>query len=77
VLYACAAGFPRGLLLITAYMTIGVGSLFLLLALPAVAFAVVSIIAIAFLSLFRKDATYAANRLRQLLEFYRKHRMYQ
>jgi hypothetical protein len=67
----------RGLLVITAYMTIGVGSFFLLFVIPAVVFAIVSIIAIAFVSLFGKDTAYAQNRFRQLLEFYRKHRMYQ
>jgi hypothetical protein len=67
----------RGLLLITAYMTIGVGSFFLLFVIPAVVFAIVSTIAIALVSLFRKDTAYAPNRFRQLLEFYRKHRMYE
>lgn len=67
----------RGLLLITSYMTIGVGSFFLLFVLPAVVFAIVSIISIALVSLFRKDTAYARNQFRQLVEFYRKHRMYQ
>ena len=67
----------RGLLVITAYMTIGVGSFFLLFVIPAVVFAIVCIIAIAFASLFGKDTVYAPHRFRQLLEFYRKHRMYQ
>jgi thiamine transporter ThiT len=67
----------RGLLLITGYMTIGVGGFFLLFVIPAVVFAIVSIIAIALVSLFRKDTAYARNQFRQLLEFYRKHRMYQ
>src|SRR5262249_19584822 len=67
----------RGLLLITAYMTIGVGTFSLLFVIPAVVFALVSTIAVAFLSLFEKDAAYARHRFRQLVEFYRKHRMYQ
>jgi hypothetical protein len=67
----------RGLLMITAYMTIGVGSFFLLFVIPAVVFAIVSTVAIAFMSLFRKDTAYARQRFRQLVEFYRKHRMYQ
>ena len=67
----------RGLLLITGYMTIGIGSLFLLFVIPAVVFAIVFIIAIALVSLFRKNASYAPNQFRQLVEFYRKHRMYQ
>ena len=67
----------RGLLLITSYMTIGVGSFFLLFVLPAVVFAIVSIIAIAVVSLFRNDTPYARNQFRQLVEFYRRHRMYQ
>jgi hypothetical protein len=65
----------RSLLLITAYMRIG--SFFLLFVIPAVAFATVSIIAIVLMSLFRKDTAYAQNQFRQLVEFYRKHRMYQ
>lgn len=67
----------RGLLLITTYMTIGVGSFFLLFVIPAVVFAIVSIIAIAFVSLFQRDTAYSQNKFRQLVEFYRKHRMYQ
>ena len=67
----------RGLLLITGYMTIGVGSFFLLFVIPAVVFASVSIIAIALVSLFRKDTDYSRNQFRHLVEFYRKHRMYQ
>lgn len=67
----------RGLLLITGCMTIGVGSFSLLLVIPAVACAIVSIVAIALMSLFRKDSAYAPNHFRQLVEFYRKHRMYQ
>jgi hypothetical protein len=67
----------RGLLVITAYMTIGVGGFFLLFVIPAVVFALISVIAIAIVSLFRKDAAYARNQFRRLVEFYRKHRMYQ
>jgi hypothetical protein len=67
----------RGLLLITRYMTIGIGSLSLLVVIPAVAFAIVSIIAITLLSLFRKDASYARSQFRHLVEFYWKHRIYQ
>lgn len=67
----------RGLLLITAYMTIGVGGFFILFMIPAVAFAIVYTIAIAFVSLFEKDTACAQQRFRRLVEFYRKHRMYQ
>ncbi len=67
----------RGLLLITGYMTIGVGSFFLLFVIPAVVFAIVFVIAIALVSLFRRDAPYARTQFRQLVEFYRRHRMYQ
>lgn len=73
---AALPGF-RGLLLMTACMTIGVGGFFLLFVIPAVVFAIFSIMAIALASLFRNDATYAQNRFRQLVQFYRKHRMYQ
>ena len=67
----------RGLLLITSYTTIGVGSLFLLFVIPAVVFAVLSIIAIAVVSCFREDSAYARNQFRRLVEIYWKHRMYQ
>ena len=67
----------RGLLLITAYMTIGMGSFSLLFVIPAVVFATVAIIAIGFVSLFRNDTAYAGKQFRHLVEFYRKHRMYQ
>jgi hypothetical protein len=67
----------RGLLLITAYMSIGMGTFSLLLVIPAVAFATVAIIAIALVSLFRNDTPHARKQFRQLVEFYRKHRMYQ
>ena len=67
----------RGLLFITGYMTIGMGSLSLLFVIPAVAFAIVSIIAITFVSLFRRDTAYARNQFRHLVEFYWKHRMHQ
>jgi thiamine transporter ThiT len=49
----------RGLLLLTGYMTIGVGSFALLFVIQAVAFAMVAIIAIGLVSLFRNDTTYA------------------
>jgi hypothetical protein len=58
-------------------MTIGVGSLSLLFVIPAVVFAIVSVMAIALVSLFRKDTAYARKQFRHLVEFYRKHRMYQ
>jgi hypothetical protein len=67
----------RGLLLITAYMTIGVGGFSLLFVIPALAFAIASTITIAFVSLFGKDTAYARHRFRHLVEFYRRHRMYQ
>jgi hypothetical protein len=79
-LWRCSApALPafRGLLLITAYMTIGMGNFSLLFVIPAVTFAIVAIISIALLSLFRNDATYARNQFRSLVEFYRRHRMYQ
>ncbi len=66
----------RGLLLLTAYMTAGGGTFALLFVIPAVAFAIVAIIAIALVSLFQ-DATYGPKKFRILVEFYRRHRMYQ
>jgi hypothetical protein len=67
----------RGLLLITSYMTIGMGTFSLLFVIPAVVFATVAIIAIALVSLLRNDAAYAQKKFRHLVEFCRKHRMYQ
>jgi len=67
----------RGLLLLTAYMTVGMGSFALLIAVPAVAFAIVAVVAIALVSLFRSDAAYAQRRFRELVAFYRRHRMFQ
>lgn len=67
----------RGLLLLTAYMTIGMGNFSLFFVIPAVGFAVVAIMAIALVSLLRNDIAYAQKRFRKLLEFYRRHRMYQ
>lgn len=67
----------RGLLLITAYMTIGMGNFSLFFVIPAVAFAIVAVISIALVSLFRNDGAYARKQFRKLVEFYRRHRMYQ
>jgi hypothetical protein len=67
----------RGLLLMTAYMTIGMGNFSLLFVIPAVAFAIVAITSIALVSLFLNDAAYAQKQFRNLVEFYRRHRMYQ
>ena len=67
----------RGLLLITTYMTIGMGSFSLLFVIPAVVFATVAIIAIGLVSLLRDDTACAPKQFRHLVEFYRTHRMYQ
>lgn len=67
----------RGLLLITACMTIGMGSFSLLFVIPAVAFAMVALISVALVSLFRNDAAYAQRHFKDLVQFYRRHRMYQ
>lgn len=67
----------RGLLLITSYMTIGMGALTFLVVIPAVVSAMVAVIAIALVSLFRSDPIFAPRQFRQLIDFYRRHRMYQ
>jgi hypothetical protein len=67
----------RGLLLITAYMTVGMGSFSLFIVIPTVAFATIAIMAIALVSLFRNDTAHASKQFRRLLEFYREHRVYQ
>lgn len=67
----------RGLLLITAYMTIGMGTLSLIVVVSSVVGAILAVIGIALVSLFRNDTVYARRQFRQLVEFYRRHRMYQ
>jgi len=70
------SGF-RGLLFITAYMSVGIGGFSLILAIPAVMIAIVGCLLIAAASLFRADTNFAARQFRRLVMVYYRHRMYQ
>ena len=70
------SGF-RGLLFITAYMSIGVGSYSVIVAVPATMIAIVGCVLIAVMSLFRADSTFAPRQFRRLIMLYYRHRMYQ
>jgi len=70
------SGFRR-LLLITAYMTIGIGGMSILIAIPAVIIAMLYCIVIGVISLFRSDLLFAAKELGWLISKYHTHRMYQ
>ena len=70
------SGF-RGLLVITAYMTIGIGGMSMLIAIPAVAVAMLYCIVIAVISLFRPDPSFASREFVWLISKYHHHRMYQ
>jgi len=67
----------RGLLYITAYMSVGIGGFSMLIAIPAVMVAIVVCLFIAVLSLFSSDSSYAPRRFRRLVAVYYRHRMYQ
>jgi hypothetical protein len=66
-----------GLLLVTAYMTIGIGGMSMLIAVPAAMAALVATVAFAILGALRGDATYAPRRFQALIAFAGRHRMYQ
>jgi hypothetical protein len=67
----------RGLLYITAYMSVGIGGLSMLIAIPAVMVAIVGCLFIAGMSLFHSDSNYAPRHFRRLVAMYYRHRMYQ
>jgi hypothetical protein len=67
----------QGLLLITAYMSIGVGSYSLIVAVPAAIIAMLATIIISIISIFRSDRNFAPRQFRRLIKFYYGHRMYQ
>jgi fatty acid desaturase len=67
----------RGLLYITAYMSIGIGGFSMLIAIPAVMVAILGCLFFAMMSLFRSDPTYAPRRFRRMVSAYYRHRMYQ
>jgi hypothetical protein len=67
----------RGLLYITAYMSVGIGGFSMLIAIPAVMVAILGCLFIAVMSLFRAESTYAPRQFRRLVAVYYRHRMYQ
>jgi hypothetical protein len=67
----------RGLLYITAYMSVGIGGFSMLIAIPAVMVAIVGCLFIAVMSLFHSDSSYAPRQFRRLVVVYYRHRMYQ
>lgn len=67
----------QGLLIMTAYMSIGVGSYSVLVAVPAAIVAIVASIFLAILGLIRGERDFAPRNFRRLLHFYYRHRMYQ
>jgi hypothetical protein len=67
----------RGLLYITAYMSVGIGGFSMLIAIPAVMLAILGCLFIAAMSLFRSDSSYAPRHFRRLVAVYYRHRMYQ
>jgi hypothetical protein len=66
-----------GLLLITGYMTIGIGGMSVVVAVPAAMAALLGTVAFAILGALRGDATFAPRQLAALVAFARRHRMYQ
>ena len=66
-----------GLLYITSYMTMGVGTTSLFVAVPCAILAILGLIGIAALSLADVDASFAQNRFRSMVIWFSRHRMYQ
>jgi hypothetical protein len=66
-----------GLLLITGYMTIGIGGMSMLVAVPAAVAALLATVALAILGVLKRDANYAPKQFEALVSFARRHRMYQ
>jgi hypothetical protein len=66
-----------GLLHVATYMTIGIGSMSLLVAVPCVILAVLVVIGIALASLLDADATRERARFRRMVIWFGRHRMYQ
>jgi hypothetical protein len=67
----------RGLLYITAYMSVGIGGFSMLIAIPAVMVAILGCLFVAVMSLFRTDSAYAPRQFWRLVAVYYRHRMYQ
>ena len=67
----------RGLLIMTAYMTVGIGGFSMLIAIPAVLIGILACLGVSAVSLFRDDPAFAAKQFRRLVLFYHRHRMYQ
>jgi 2-keto-4-pentenoate hydratase len=69
--------FWDGIRLITAYMTIGIGGMSLLIAAPCAIVALLASIAIAVVSVTGKSAAWAPTQFRRMVAFAGRHRMYQ
>jgi hypothetical protein len=67
----------RGLLLVTAYMAVGIGSFSMLIAIPAVMLAMLWTVGIAVLSLFRGGRVFASVQFRSMVSAFYRHRMFQ
>ena len=66
-----------GILFITGYMSKGVGSYSVIVAVPATMIAIVGCLLIALASLFRADSIFAPRQFRRPVLLYYRHRMYQ
>jgi len=67
----------EGLTYITAYMTIGISTSSLFVAVPCAAIGVLGMIGIALLTLFDPDPAGAQKRFRSMVAWFSRHRMYQ
>ena len=67
----------RGLVLMTTYMTIGVGSYSVFVAVPAVLIGIVASIAISLASLFSGERDFSPRHYHRLVHFYYRNRMHQ
>ena len=67
----------NGLLLITAYRTMGVGALSVLIAVPSAIVAILTSFIIALIGIVRGDSSFAPRQFRRLLAFFYRYRLYQ
>jgi hypothetical protein len=76
----CAApdlSWLNGLLFITSYMTIGIGRVSILVAVPSAVFAILFSFIIALVSTVKGDAKFAPRQFRRVVVLASRHRMYQ
>jgi hypothetical protein len=67
----------RGLLLVTAYMAVGLGGFSMVIAIPAVIVAALACLGVAAASIFRSDPTFAPRKFRGLVSAFYRYRMVQ